>query len=86
MRAIFVISMGFFLFFSGLSWAGDNNLPAEEDIQLPVNYKDWAVISATHRTDHKSIRIIVGNDIAIKAARSGQTNPWPDGSVIGKMV
>ena len=55
-------------------------------IALPENYKDWRVISMSHRTDNKTVRIILGNDIAIKAARSKQTNPWPDGTVIGKMV
>ena len=30
--------------------------------------------------------IIVGNDIAIAAVRSGQTNPWPDGAILGKLA
>ncbi len=28
----------------------------------------------------------MGNDTAIEAARSGKTNPWPDGSILGKLV
>jgi hypothetical protein len=32
------------------------------------------------------MRAILGNDIAIEAARQGQTNPWPDGAVLGKVV
>lgn len=32
------------------------------------------------------MRIILGNDIAIKASRSNQTNPWPDGTILGKLV
>ena len=55
-------------------------------ISLPENYKDWRVISASHRIDNKTMRIILGNDIAIKASRSGQTNPWPNGSILGKLV
>ena len=31
-------------------------------------------------------RAILGNDAAIKAARNGKTNPWPDGAVLGKVV
>lgn len=57
-----------------------------EGIELPAQYKDWKVISASHRTDNKSMRIILGNDIAIKAARNKQTNPWPDGTILGKLV
>ena len=60
--------------------------PNLEGIELPENYKDWKVISASHRTDNKSMRIILGNDIAIKAARSNNTNPWPDGTILGKLV
>jgi hypothetical protein len=29
-----------------------------------------------------TIRVIVGNRIAVEAARSGQTNPWPDGTML----
>lgn len=60
--------------------------PNFEGIELPEKYKDWKVISASHRIDHKSMRIILGNDIAIEAARSKQTNPWPDGAILGKLV
>ena len=55
-------------------------------IELPDNYQDWQPISASHRIDNKTMRIILGNDIAIKASRNKQTNPWPDGTIIGKLV
>ncbi len=32
------------------------------------------------------MRAILGNEVAIKAARAGHTNPWPDGTVLGKVV
>lgn len=57
-----------------------------EGIELPENYKDWKVISASHRLDNKSMRIILGNDIAIKAARTQKTNPWPEGAILAKLV
>jgi hypothetical protein len=62
--------------------------PAEapNGIQLPQGYKDWRVISSSHRTDNNTMRVIVGNDKAIDAARKGQTNPWPDGAILGKLV
>ena len=40
----------------------------------------------SHRTDNNTIRVILGNDIAVKAARSGSINPWPDGAILGKVV
>jgi len=60
--------------------------PAPNGIEFPTDYIDWRVINISHRTDHKSLRTILGNDIAIKAARAGKTNPWPDGAMLGKVV
>jgi len=60
--------------------------PAPNGISLPQGYQDWAVIAVSHRTDNDSLRAILGNDIAQKAARSGNTNPWPDGSILAKLV
>ncbi len=60
--------------------------PAPNGIEFPVDYPDWRVISTSHRIDNKTMRVILGNDVAIKAAREGNTNPWPDGTVLGKVV
>lgn len=60
--------------------------PAPNGIELPEGYKDWRVISVSHREDNKTLRVILGNDTAIEAARAGKTNPWPDGSILGKIV
>lgn len=60
--------------------------PAPNGIEFPTDYPDWRVISASHRIDNKSMRVILGNDVAITAARAGNTNPWPDGTVLGKVV
>lgn len=60
--------------------------PAPNGIELPAGYRDWPVISMSHRIDNNTLRVIVGNDVAVKAARAGQTRPWPDGAVLGKLV
>jgi hypothetical protein len=60
--------------------------PAPNGIELPEGYKDWRIIAPSYRIDKKHVRIIVGNDIAVKAAREGKTNPWPDGAILGKLV
>jgi len=65
--------------------AGNAVKPALNGITLPEKYKDWRVISVSHRTDNKTMRVIVGNDIAIKAARENNINPWPQGSILGKL-
>lgn len=55
-------------------------------IAYPEGWQNWALIAVSHRTDNNTIRSILGNDIAVKAARSGETNPWPEGTIIGKVV
>ena len=48
-------------------------------------YRDWRLLGVSLRHDKNSMRAIVGNDVAIEAARAGKTKPWPDGSVIAKI-
>lgn len=69
------------------SFAADANVKmAANGMTLPKDYKNWKLISISHRTDNQTMRSILGNDIAIKAARSGQTNPWPKGTILAKIV
>lgn len=60
--------------------------PAPNGIELPSGYASWQLIAVSHRTDNNSLRAILGNEKAIAAARSGQTNPWPDGAILAKLV
>ncbi|MFZ4928447.1 heme-binding domain-containing protein [Chryseobacterium sp. Mn2064] len=50
------------------------------------DYKNWKPISSTERFDNGTMRIIFGNDIAIKAAKEHKTNPWPDGAILAKVA
>lgn len=60
--------------------------PAPNGIQLPVGYEKWSLLAPSHRTDNNTIRVVLGNDVAMEAARVGNTNPWPDGSILAKIV
>ncbi|AJR06503.1 cytochrome P460 [Photobacterium gaetbulicola] len=55
-------------------------------IAYPVGWQEWATIAVSHRTDNNTVRAILGNPIAVAAAREGKTNPWPDGAILGKVV
>ena len=55
-------------------------------VAYPAGWDSWATIAVSHRTDNNTLRTILGNSIAVEAARSGNTNPWPDGTIIGKVV
>jgi hypothetical protein len=59
-----------------------------ENTSKPVHgdYRDWRLLAVSHREDKKTLRAILGNDIAIEAARKDQTKPWPDGSILAKVV
>lgn len=68
------------------AYGGSDVQPAPNGITIPENYRDWRVISSSHREDNNTLRVILGNDKAVEAARSGNTNPWPDGAILGKLV
>ena len=42
--------------------------------------------STTDRGDNNTFRFVLGNDIAIKAAQSGNISPWPDGTRFAKIA
>ena len=50
------------------------------------SFENWKVISTTDRGDNNTFRFILGNDIAIKAAQSGNISPWPDGTRFAKIA
>jgi Cytochrome P460 len=60
--------------------------PAPNGITLPKNYKNWQILSISHRTDKNSLRIILANPVAYKAATESVNKPWPDGSMIAKLA
>lgn len=58
--------------------------PAPNGIPYIPGYKDWKIISTTNRFDNRTLRIIFGNDIAMRAIAEQHTNPWPDGTTFAK--
>ena len=54
--------------------------------KLPTSYRDWRLISVGHEAGKQDdLRAILGNDIAVKAARAGE-QPYPDGSIIARVA
>jgi hypothetical protein len=68
------------------SLAADGPSPAPNGVTFPADYKNWRVLSTSHRTDKNSLRVILGNDIAMQAARSGPQAAWPDGTILAKVA
>lgn len=69
-----------------LANAADNLPESSHDIPYPSGWQNWATIAVSYRMDNNTLRVILGNAAAVRAARSGETNPWPDGAVLGKVV
>lgn len=67
-------------------------VPAEEVKEVKEvkkmqgEYIDWRLLGVSHRNDKKTLRAILGNDIAIKASRNSDMQVWPDGSIIAKLI
>lgn len=80
-----ILLPGLIILFSGISHS-ETVLPAPNGIKYPVGLKNWRVISTSYRTENDTQRVILGNSIAIKASRSGHTNPWPQGTILAKLV
>lgn len=49
-------------------------------------FESWKPLSTTDRGDNKTLRFILGNDIAFKAAQLGNISPWPDGARFAKVA
>jgi Haem-binding domain/Cytochrome P460 len=50
------------------------------------DFEQWKPLAFTDRGDNHSFRFILGNDIAVNAARSGNISPWPDGTRFAKIA
>ena len=51
-----------------------------------AGFADWKAVSTTERFDNGTFRLILGNEVTVKAIREGHTNPWPDGAVFAKVA
>ena len=59
---------------------------APNGISLPEGYKNWQLIAPSLRTDKNHLRAILGNEVAVRAAREDKVNPWPDGAMLAKLA
>jgi hypothetical protein len=60
--------------------------PAPNGVPFIPDYKNWQAISSSERFDNGTMRVILGNDVAVKAIRGQQIHPWPDGAVLAKVA
>jgi hypothetical protein len=55
-------------------------------IKIPPGYRDWRVVSVAHEAgNNNDFRVVLGNDVAIKAFRGGKL-PYPDRTIIVRLA
>jgi hypothetical protein len=57
-----------------------NGIPYDE------SWRRWKLLAVTDRGDNRQFRLVLGDDIAVKAAREGNVHPWPDGTRFAKVA
>ena len=73
-----------------VAFASDWDLEAPTGLKFGFikGYEDWHVVATHYRTDKNELRYIIGNDIAVKAYRSGiplNGKEFPDGAILVKI-
>jgi len=58
---------------------------APNGVTIPKGFRNWQVVAPSQRNDKDEIRVILGNNIAMKAIRAKQL-PFPDGAVLAKLA
>jgi mono/diheme cytochrome c family protein len=59
---------------------------AANGVAYQPDYKNWQPISTTERFDNGTLRVVLGNAVAVQAIHDKQTNPWPDGTTFAKVA
>jgi hypothetical protein len=59
--------------------------PAPNGLPFFPDYADWKPVSTTDRFDNDSLRVILGNTVAMRAIAEKRPGPWPDGSAFAKI-
>lgn len=55
-------------------------------VRLPADYRQWQVVSVAHEAGTlNDIRVILGNDVAMKSLRAGQ-RVYPDGAKLARIA
>ena len=66
--------------------AGGSLPVALNGVEYITGYRKWQVISTPNRFDNYTVRVLYGNDIAVKALKENKINPFPDGAAVVKIV
>jgi hypothetical protein len=60
--------------------------PEHNGLLFDPSFEIWKLLSTTDRGDNNTFRFVLGNDIAVQAAQSGNISSWPDGTRFAKVA
>jgi hypothetical protein len=60
--------------------------PERNGLAFDHSFEKWRLLSTTDRGDNNTFRFVLGNDVAVRAAQSGNISPWPDGARFAKIA
>ena len=60
--------------------------PSLNGVPFLPGYADWKVVSTTDRGDNHTLRIVTGNDLAMKAIEGHALPSWPEGAAFAKIT
>ena len=60
--------------------------PELNGVPFDAAFEKWKLLSTTDRGDNNTVRFILGNDVAMQAAQTGNILPWPDGARFAKIA
>jgi len=58
---------------------------APTGVTIPKGYRNWQIVAPSQRDDKDEIRVILGNNIAMRAFRAKRL-PFPDGAILAKLA
>jgi hypothetical protein len=82
---VLAAASGILFSFISSAAAAENAPVAPTGVTIPKGYRNWGVIAPSQRDDKDEIRVILGNNIAMKAYRA-KTLPFPDGVILAKLA
>ncbi len=60
--------------------------PELNGLAFDPSFESWMPLSTTDRGDNHTFRFILGNNVAVRAAQTGDISPWPDGARFAKIA
>lgn len=64
----------------------NNAQPVPNGLAFFPDYKNWKTVSTTERFDNDTLRVILGNDVAVRAITENRIHPWPNGAAFAKIA